>query len=721
MLKRALLYAVVMFILLALAISAGQWGKGTAQIEQQSGQISGWLLKQESEAAKGQGAGTVLLHRSDSLISWSNSQNIPSKRDLKALAEATGRRAVKLPSGWFMAKTSASGDGNSQTILVPMRYDIPSSPLAAPYAFPSGSGIGPNLHLEQKSANDRPVTVEGAALAWLSDSAPPVSGWVRVVALLAWALFGAVMLALLYLIGKALNVRLGAWAGTGFVSASAVALLWLNAQTSFTVSHLSSVALFQPNLLPGSPLGHSVGDWLLGAVVLLFVTAFFHQRRLLPTTNERARPNLALAALSYLLAMATLWVGVETMRILVRDSLFRFDLEYALSLGSLGFAALTGVLVLLAALFLFSHRMVASVAVQNLRPNQRFVAIGAATAVFAVCFFLFAHPSQQLLTGVLAAAIFAFGLDAMAHNEGAGFGSIMGWLVFFSLFTSVNLFQDYRQKELAQNLTYAAALASGRDTVMAEKLLPSLSSAMQADSATLGRLLKPWPFKATAAEMRDFVNRQVFQQNYLFQHYRLSAFAFDRDNQPILLNQNLGYEQVVLENWATAKTVGPKVRLARDAEGNLRYMLQVNVNRMGDPTQPASVFLFFDHKHPDLAKTFSQLFFNSPWQNLAQLDRYDFSLAHKGRLLVDRGLANRTVLGENLANGSSRAVETDSRLDAVAKSADGLTVAAVGRQTGGLIKLVYFCSIVFILAALCLFFLALLNTLTGFLPEPIRF
>ena len=43
MLKRVLLYVVVMLILLALAVSAGQWDKSTALLQQYAIEISDWL------------------------------------------------------------------------------------------------------------------------------------------------------------------------------------------------------------------------------------------------------------------------------------------------------------------------------------------------------------------------------------------------------------------------------------------------------------------------------------------------------------------------------------------------------------------------------------------------------------------------------------------------------------------------------------------------------
>jgi signal transduction histidine kinase len=224
-------------------------------------------------------------------------------------------------------------------------------------------------------------------------------------------------------------------------------------------------------------------------------------------------------------------------------------------------------------------------------------------------------------------------------------------------------------------------------------------------------------------ELRDYFNRFAYAENYLFQHYRLHVYAFDRENQPILMGQTLGYEQVVLGNWATAKPLPntPQIRFGHDPEGNARYLAQIQVNRMGDASQPASLYLFFDLKHPAPARTFSQLFFDSPLKNLTQLPRYDFSIAKNGRLTVDQGLVNMTSLGAQLAPGAVAEFESHSRVDALAKSADGQTIAAVGHKTGGGVKQLYLFSFLFTLAALCLLLLAAANTWLGFLPAAYDF
>lgn len=714
MLKRALLYVVVLLILLALAVSAGQWGKSTALLEQQATEISTWLVNQGNEAKKGNGPGTFLVHSGDSLISWTNTNVIPSQRDLKFLSEKTGYLRLDLPQGYFLSHVEQHGNETHSTI-VPIQYNLNFNRLAEKNVFPANNGLSPNLSFELLLKTYYPIVVGGQEICWLPPDGNTSSGWLQWLHLGAWLLFLGVFFALLTQLGRALSARFGWLSGAMLVILFATAILWFNLQTGFTLAHFGALPLFKQTFDAASLIGNSVGDWLLHVGVLVYVMAFFHSTPLPDRNKVASNTGMGMAILSQLLAMLSILIGTEAMRQLVFQNKIGLDFEHVLNLGVLGFLALAGVVALMVGLFLFSHRLAIGIRSFQLTRNQRFTTIGIAALVFAVLCFLLAPAEASIVWMVLFALIYALALDAFAHWDGGGFGWAISWLVLFSLFASTQLARFNGLKDQAMRLDYAKHLASDRDTTLAEKMLPYV----QID----GRLLKPWPFKASAIEMRDYLNRSVFKQNYLFQHYRLSVYAFDKDNQPILLGQTLGYEQVVLGNWATAKPVdgSNEFRFGNDAEGNPRYIIHRSVNRMDDPSQPASVYLFLDAKHPAPTRTFSQLFFNSPLKNLTQLPRYDFSIAHNGRLTVDQGLANMTGLGVKLANGSSAEFESPNRVDAIAKSADGQTIAAVGHKSGGWLKQVYLFSIIFTLAALCLLALALANSWLGFLPAEYAF
>lgn len=719
MFKRALLYVVVMLILLALAVSAGKWDKSTALLQQHATEISVWLEKQETDAENTPTA-TRLVHRGDSLLKWSNTHVIPAPSDLKTLSEKSGRSLFRLPQGWFLAHVEKSG-GNAHITLVPIRYDVNFNELSQQNAFPANPKISANVHISN-SKTDYPIQIGGQEICWLEASGPVQSAWLQWLKLGAWLLFFGVFFSLLAQTARALSARFGSLSGSALIAIISTCLLWLNLQTSFTAKQFGALPLFAQRFEKASLLGLSVGDWLIHTLILVFVMVFFHRSGTNLTISKNAElsnaQKLGVTVFSYLLAMLSILIGEEAMRQLVFHNRVGFDLDHVLNLGVLGFLALAGVVVLMVGLFLFSHRLTMGVRRIQLARNQRFVATSVAAMLFAgLCLFI-APPELNVMWITVFGIIYVLTLDAFVHWEGAGFGWAICWLVLFSLFASTQLYRFNGLQGQGLRRGYAEALASDRDTLLTGTLLPKVLAEFQKDSANIGRLLKPWPFKAGAEALREYLNKTVFEQNYLFQHYRLGVFAFDKENQPILLGQTLGYEQVVLGNWATAKALQnePGIRFCNNADGTFRYIFQLMVNRMGDASQAATVYLFFDLAHTAPSRTFSQLFFNSPLKNLTQLPHYDFSISKNGLLTVDQGLANMTVLGQNLANGESAEFETSSRADAVAKSTDGQTIAAVGHKVGGWLKQVYLFSILFTLAALCMLVLALANAWLGFLP-----
>jgi two-component system nitrogen regulation sensor histidine kinase NtrY len=722
MLKRALLYLVVMFILLTLAVSVGRWDKSTTLLQQQASEITGWLNLQISEAQKGGGVGTVLIHQSDTLLSWSNTNIIPAKRDLKDLSEKTGAYLLHLPQGYFLAQVEKKG-ADTRSTLIPLKYELNYNSLSEKTAYPVNSTVSTNIRFEEALKTNYPIKFADKEICWLYKNESAGSSWLIWLKSGTWLLFFCVFFSLLAQTARSVGRRFGWLAGAGLVAIVSTALLGFNLNSGFTAEQFGDLPLFAKTFEGANLIGNSVGDWLIHAAVLVFVMGFFHSAPLPERPGEASKAGMVTTIFTQVLSMLSILIGTEAMRQLVFQQRIGFDFDHILNLGMPGFLALAGVVALMVGLFLFSHRLVIALRHFQLSRNQRLTSIGLASLFFTGLSYFLAPPETNLLWIVIFGAIYVLALDTFAHWQGDGFGWAICWLVLFSLFSSTQLtrFNDLRDQTL--RLDYAKNLAANRDTTLAEKLLPQIVLALQSDSTHIGRLLKPWPFKAGAVELRDYINRIVFQENYLFQHYRLSVYAFDKDNQPILVGQTLGYEQVVLGNWATAKHVpgSSELRFGNDSDGNLRYLVQLPLNRMSDPSQPATVYLFFDLDHPAPTRTFTQLFFNSPFQNLTQLTRYDFSVSNNGLLSVDQGLANMTGLGATLANGAAAEFETPNRMDAVAKSTDGQTVAAVGHKVGGWLKQVYLFSIIFTLAALCLIALAFANSWVGFLPAEYDF
>ncbi|MBV6441220.1 MAG: sensor histidine kinase [Haliscomenobacteraceae bacterium CHB4] len=752
MLKRLLLYLVALAVLLAVAVSAAQWDKDTTLLQEHADQISAFLEEQESEAlawikenrvaleaaASGKVPGnwseiiesqiekdyTIIVYQADSILAWTNNRVIPTTAQLKSLTSSKSRSLLRLPSGWFAACRESSGSSAS-LVLIPIRYAVGVAEDSEQMNFPADRNIPSQIQVTA-SVTDYPVQVAGNDLCYLEAAGPVHSTWLQWMKFVFFGLFFIVLFSLINQLAVRLAERFFPVAGAVLLVVVAGGCYWLNNHFNFTGQQFGGISLFSQSFDIPSLIGKSLGDWLINIGLLSWLIVYFHRHFRMGTLAYFSVPvRFALCAAFYVAAMLCILAGVEVLRRLVFYSGIEFDFDNIFQSDWSALLAIGGVILLMGGLFLFSHRMMMSVKRAGLPTSQRGIALGVgAVVMYAIC----AMMGNDLLVGSMIivglSVVYAALFDVFVHWEAPGFGWMACWLLIFSMFASLLLYHYNLLKDRDIRIAYAQALTDDRDMEAVEQGLPELLASFQRDSQRLNTLLKPWPFKPNAGDLRDHFNTFIFTNHYLFQHYRLNVFAFDRGVEPILLEQPLGYEYV-MDNWSRGKPLpgAPGIRFRTDEDGKFRYMMELHAQRMNDPSQPAKVYCFLDHDYPAPARVYVQLFNQLPYKNLQRLARYDFAVLKNGKLIVEQGQGNGLALNTPLNNGESRDIETSGprRVDAVFKSADGQSVASVGRLRGGWHKQVYLFSILFTLASLLLFLLALANTWLHFLPEKYRF
>ncbi len=736
MLQRSLLYGVVMLILLGLAISAGQWDKDTTLLQQHADEISADIKKQAEEAdswskqnlnsgvmnktdfsalLKGQTqAFTVVAHREDSIIFWSNNKIIPSTKELTALKTQSGFQILNLPSGWFAAKSETAGN-DTKTTLIPIRYGVSSSTL-----FSASKYIPSNVNITTEKTPYE-ITVNGKPLAWLKATGSVQAAWLQWVKLIAWGLFLFTLIAFIHKIASTLSEKRGLWAGGLLVILSVLAITLLNSVTGFTTQQFGALPAFSQQFEDASFIGRSLGDWLLHILLLIWVMVFTQHRRKEEATEVGSVPDglaIGTSTGAYLLIMGCMLIAAEVFRQLIFHSALIFDFDNLLGMGSLGFLALAGIVAFMVAMFLFSHRMALVVKQFRLDRNKRLVAFGVAGAVFAVLAFLLSGQLSPLYL-IVYALVYALMFDAYVHWDSTGFGWVLCWLLLFSMFSSSLLYRYNKIKDGEVRMAYAKNLVDARDTSTTEKILPAVIAAIQKDTQNIGNLLKPWPFKARKAEINAAMYQQVMQQEYLFQHYRPEINAYDKERQSIIVGQTLDYAGMQ-QYWDSGVPVSGSANLrgVTDETGKFAYITKLNTLRMGDPSQPAQVYIAFRHEYPSATNTYARMFFQAPYKGMDQLSRYDFAVRSNGQLVVEQGLSNPGIWNTTLEKGKISDVENLElgRSDAVAISQDGNTMATVGRVTGGWYKEVYLFALLFSLATFLLFALSFFNAYLHFLP-----
>lgn len=742
MMKRVLLYGIVMAILMMVAFSAGQWDKDTAVLQQHADEIAVFCSNQAEAAQKwlqahpdllqkpesvdwdecAQQSFTLIIHQRDSVLFWSNTRVIPGKKRLNMLLTAPERQVLQLPLGWFLV-LGQNWNGQRVSIFIPIRYTINDQQA---HPFPADASIGNNLFVSAQ-ATDMPVILEEKPLFWLSSDGMVQSSWLQWIKLVAFLLLLGMGLILADRGSDWLQTRYGPGAAVLGPTILAALLIGGNLFTAFLNTQFSNLPLFQRIFEGDGLMGLSLGDWLVHVGVLGWLSISFHRNlQNLRLVSNQTAVRTAFLVLNYGLTMCSVPIAVQIMRRVAIQDEIPVDYNDLLNLNALSFLSALGILSSIFALFLFNHRLALIIRDSQIQRNRRYTSVVIAGLVFGVVCALWPGGFGILLVWpILLGLAYAVLLDSFVHTENPGFGWIILWLLFFSFCSSLFLRQYQRYKGQKERIAYARALGVLRDEQYAEPFLPGIYEQLRQDSATLNVLLRPWPFKASEAELAQHFNAEIFRSNYLFQHYRTHIFAFDKEQQALILGQTGSYAKIVGAVWnhATPLPNSPWIRYGCDEEGQFHYMMAFSALRMGDASQAAQVYCFLTHEYPQPTRVYAQLFFNSPFKNLTHLRDYDFAVMQQGKLMVEQGQFNYKVLETPLENAGVREIRSGSpvRLDAVYKSEDGQTVAGVGRKLSSWAKQMYLFSLLFVFAALMLLIMAGLNAWLGFLPAYFQF
>lgn len=676
--------------------------------------IEGWSASLSEQSQQDY---TLLIHQGDSVLFASNNAVSPLPEVLSALANAgEHRQGIRMPAGYFYVYARPFDADATVSVWIPIEWQT-----AGRRYFPASLSMPAGVQVVAAESGE-PIYVNGAPLFGLSAQGRVQAAWVQGVLLAALLLLLALVLARVS--GQVLrwHGQGKRWQALGLLTLTFLALWALMATTGFSREALGALSVFA-RPLERPVLGVcSVGDLLLHLTLLLWFAVFFHRISRVEGLSQRFSPlaRIALSTLAYAVTVGSALGLVWLCHWLIFESGIFFDFDNLLNADRFSALALASLLAVLLALFLFHHRLIFTAQECGLPVFQRAIALGLGAALAFVLAKAgnVSAPWPLLLMIVLAAGYAVLFQRSIALRVPRLVGLAV-WLMLFSALTAWSLYSFNADRDRQTRLAYAEMLALGRDSSHAEPLLRQAAPLLTQDS-TLANLLKPWPFRPLAADLRQRAYELTYPYSYLFQNYRLSVFAFDKDGSVLPQDQPQDRAEVVGNNWEKGIPVAdlPQVRYLVTDNGVFRYLLRVPMQRINDPAQPAEVYFAFDHVYPQPTRVYSELFYRQPYRGMTRLFTYDYAVQRRGYLVVDQGEASRAVFAKDLPRGQAeeRITRQPRRADAVYSTLDGTAAAAVGRPLGDARKPLYLFSALFALCLLIIVVVALLNTWLGFLP-----
>ncbi|MBK8557292.1 MAG: HAMP domain-containing histidine kinase [Lewinellaceae bacterium] len=739
--NRLLLYITAGIILLALAMMVDRGYKDTYLLQEYADEVGLYTASQQKDAANwvqehqgfleqcvngqadeaamhieqqalAQNSYTILLFRKDTLLFWSNERFVPVGSMLSGLDRLSDYSFVRLPGAYYAIQKNNIGNA-SLVVLQPIRYTTGHQAV-----FPANPEI-PALVGISADPTDFPVQWGSAPGTFLTATDSLQAPWVQMLKLSAYALL---MLLVLIWLNKAalwLSTRFHPLVGLATVALAVGSIYFANNHFKLLPSFFSRLALFGEPFATSGSLGNALGDWFVYTLLLLWLAVFFHRSLPESRAKHQGPSEIGKATAAFLGLMLGVLFCIGVLRQLVLVAGVESDFGNFVNINGYGLAAMTSIVFALAAVFLVGHKLMLVVKALGLSRQQRMVAQIMALLLFCGLYLVLPATGVPLLFVAGFAVLYTVLFDYFIHWETPGFGWIVLWLLLYSIFAAFLLNRFQQRQEHERREQYARALSIDRDSVYAEPLLRNFV-ATAGKNPQLGQLLKPWPFKPTVSSLRQYFNQYLFNSDYLFDYYQLQVYAFDKERQGFILEQTSSWQEIAVDLWDSYTPLpdAPQIRYGINKEGAFQYVLRFPVDRMQDPTQSATVFCILQQEFPQTTRMYARHFYRQPYKGMEQLSRYDFAVLRDGKLAAEQGQNSLAAGSIPLAPGAAQTVasQNPSREDVVVRSTSGTTVAVLGRAASPWYRQVYLFAILFTLASLVMFALALLNPILPLLP-----
>lgn len=662
---------------------------------------------------------TLLLLKGDSIVFWSNNKAIPTPKTQIPYQKYYSNRFVKLSFGEYYERSWPLDDYTIKA-LIPIKYSVRVDYDRPRYAYPADAGIDENLEV---SLTESPYPVknrDGAVVCFLN---PNKNAKFVAAERYKFFFYFAFMLVFFTWVNNTsreiAEKYKTAWASI-FLLSVVGGLIGIMQYLDFT-GRFSDLYLFSRNF-DRTMLGKSLGDWLLHIGILLWLMVFFHREfQVKAFGNLPFGARLTLGFMYYLSMMMSILISIEMFRQLVFLSGINFDFDNILNLDRYSLLAIMGIILLLAALFLFSHRMMQTISRIELSRLSRVISLSLASIVtylVGVNFELEISGFYIMSFSLIYVILFDYFIDWKAP----GFGWIVCWLIIFSLFSALLLYKYNSIRDNGQRVECAEKLIEPADSC-AEASMARLHEVLSHDSV-LNKQIMPFPLPTNANAIKDHIRYAIFAENYLFQHYNFETYLFDKNKACLSANSEVNFDSLLVRDWEKiGKDSSTWLRIEKN--GRVQYLLKTEVLRSNIPSEKVDLYCLFEREQPKSTKVYSELFYNQPYKGLKSLHKFDYAIFRNNILVENDGRINEFLYNPVTFPGPGRfankSSDNDSRQDFMITSTDGKTTVVVGKQTGGIMKQVYLFSSLFSLLSFFMMALAGFNSWVRILPDYYQF
>ncbi len=672
---------------------------------------------------------TIYITRNDTIIFWNN--NLSTLPEI-AYGYDNGERTSQFIShtnGYYelISQTSIDKKLGQYNIhaMIPIRYNYRLISNYIKDQFIADDQIPSMVELSDDFTNYEINNKNGKRLIYLD--APDNLVDVRYQRILCLLIFSGIFMLGIFIHLTTLRLirKHQPWIGAAFMIGTVLSLRFASIVGSFT-DRFSALPFFQK--IFDSMWNNSLGDMFIDVSLLLWLMVFFHQAY--PMQRSRVlnkNTQFGLTVLSYFSIVLSFLSLTAVFKMIVYDSSLNYDFNNVFNLDSKSIGAIIAVVILLTALFVFSHRMILIVKKMEIPLRRRLIAIGLANLMAFPVFFTFDFLiNWGILFAISFILIIFFDLFVERPNvDLLYFIFLLGILAFFP---SVLLFMYNSYLDNTMRAEYAHELSILRDPY-AENSIKNLVDFVKKDKVIAGQIDSiVFPFTSESEKIKDQLDVFLTSDNYLFYNYKYKLNIFNKYKTPTLKESQDNYD-VFQNKLSTATQVkghhsNAELYFYENAEEqNWSYILEIPILGGYPNPQENTMILEFIRSRREQSKVYTELLVDQPYKKLQRLNKYDFAVYHNKKQLDSKGNIYGPILTlDNLPGPDTHMEQTiGNRTEIIYQSEDGNTVVIIGRDRDTIIKMISLFSYMLTLMIGIVFIAMGLNTIFKFIPNKFNF
>ncbi len=486
---------------------------------------------------------------------------------------------------------------------------------------------------------------------------------------------------------------------------------------------VSESSLFPTTELQSGTYGHSefihsLWELTINTVFLFWFAVFFNKEFRLPDFKQQSlwkKWSLAVCCYTLVAVLNILSIGVfndlvsQWTNIVTFESLTDFNSETIITLVSMSLIQV--------AVFLISHRLIASVKDLEMKRLHLFFAQDAAIGIGALLYQSYNFTDSLPLFGYIA---FLFVYIAIFHKFMTYKIIDISWLVLWIIiFAAVQAFFISRlsiDKDKKNLEKFAKQLSNERDAI-AEGHIKNLVDRITTDPFIKTSALMPFRMNIDPDHIKSQVKLFLEADDYLNDHYSMRLTGINRTGEAVINPQGISLKQI---NERMAQSVELKkecnCKFWTNKTGENSYLTYILAGRTDNPL---TIIMEFTRVDQISSRIFTEILADQHFKKIPKLNEYSYVIYKKGVSVEQNqhGVFEQTIKPSQVPAVNEHSYEIVGNQGQITYQSNDNIVVRISKyipvSSQGFTLFIYF----ILVLTIVMFFLTLMNQYYSFLPE----